>query len=209
MTKESLRLKLKEFKDEIGAGCVSIAKYSSRYYYAVNGVNTINKEQKENENKKLIITLKNMYYTSAIFCNYENSISVIKINKYKGKKYYYNYNIKHINTKNGIMDISVIFDKIPLLKYSKSSPSFYNRNWSCAEKKIVGFINNMTPIINKGKYYNDYDIDFYVTKRPCILCTPLVSNVNYLDDKNNLKCYKYITNEVKDTFEVVLYNEGK
>ncbi len=199
------RYKLNELKLKIGKyNVVSLARYEGEYYFSVNGIDST--EKKETKNRDNIIeTLNKMYHHKAQFCDYTNAITVVAPTEYRrDKDYYYDYNIKQIFNGTKKIDIAHIFNKISILKYPIGIQPDFNRNWSCAEKKIVGFINNMTPIIDKGKYYNDYDIEFYVTDRPCILCTPLVSVVHYLDGDKNLVSSKYITNVDGNTFLVVL-----
>lgn len=201
------RYKLNELKLKIGdSNVVSLARYKGKYYFSVNGIDstTGKKKAKETKNKNRIVkTLNKMYHHKTQFCDYTNAITVVAPTEYRGNDYYYKYNQlqyhTNITTKN---HVAFIFNMISPLKYPIGIQTNFNRNWSCAEKKIVGFIESKTPIINRGRYYNDYDIDFYITKRPCILCTPLVSTVHYLDDNNNLVISKYKTTVFGNAFLV-------
>ena len=69
----------------------------------------------------------------------------------------------------------------------KYNDNYDNRNWCCCERKIIGYLHDNEMI--KG-FHNVMEL--YVSKRPCLLCVPMVAKVYYLDDNLYIKstCYK-------------------
>ena len=53
----------------------------------------------------------------------------------------------------------------------------YNRNWTCAERKILGFI--------KDNYKNIKKPTIYTTKYPCKLCLPELKHFIFYDYEDN------------------------
>ena len=196
MNKKMYRHDLKELIEKKGGGCVSFARVKGDVYFTVNG---IGKKQR----KKTTISgiLSNMFKPKAgaskgpTFCDYSYAYTVID-----PSKDIYVKNEKFIqNTFNKDKKI-FLGDIIYPMKYN---PIYENRNWTCCERKIIGYLLDNHIILNENKYVNDYNLDLYVTKMPCPLCIPLVAQVNYLDDNNQMIVDKYTTKQVVfNVFEV-------
>lgn len=85
---------------------------------------------------------------------------------------------KEINDK-GFVSFQIDNRNIKKVKYYKwRVPKYDSRIFGCCERKIIGYIED------KGKNPNDYD--FFVRINPCMLCFPLLKNVNYFDRYTDL-----------------------
>lgn len=196
MNKKMYRHDLKELKEKKGSGCVSFARVNGDVYFSVNGI-----AKKQKKKKTISDTLSNMFKPKAgaskgpTFCDYSYAYTVID-----PSKDIYVKNEKFIqNTFNKDKEI-FLGDIIYPMKYN---PIYENRNWTCCERKIIGYLLDNHIILNENKYVNDYILDLYVTMMPCPLCIPLVAQVNYLDDNNQMIVDKYTTKQVVyNVFEV-------
>ncbi len=217
MNKKMYHHDLKKLKEKKGGGCVSFARVKGDVYFTVNGIakkqekkKTIsNGIAKKQEKKKTISdTLSNMFKPKEgdskepTFCDYSYAYTVID-----PSKDIYVKNEKLIqNTFNKDKKI-FLGDIIYPMKYN---PIYENRNWTCCERKIIGYLLDNHIIQNGNKYVNDYILDvndyildLYVTRMPCPLCIPLVAQVNYLDENNQMIVDKYTTKQVvHNVFEV-------
>lgn len=150
-------------------GCVSAVKTNANtIHYAING----DDNNLKSINKKILIDfetgLKNIFSSRVLHkCMINDAITIITPMEYdkivnSTMDMYKNYNCQ--STNRVIQDFSnLVFP----LKYGMYKLE-YNRNWSCSERKIVGFLQSDNHF-------------FYSTNKPCFLCFPLIKCSYYID----------------------------
>lgn len=167
---------LRELKNR-RSGCIAFAKMKKTIYFALNGI-----EKGPVGVTNISKALESMYKTTKqIRCESNDSYTIIDPSKY------YNYVYTNVaQTKRHTLDklgTLEIIDIIPPMKYSSS---YINGNWTCCERKILGYL------YNNKKINSMYDpMELFVTKRPCLLCVSLVSKAYYLDDGLYMKTDLY------------------
>ena len=182
--------KLKELKDAKGKGCDAFARYKNNTYFSINGPKKVKKID------KIEPIIKNMYEdNNACFCGWDDSVTIINpacenyILFTRAIETYF-FNKKQLFSSDLVFPIG-------------HNPKYNNRNWTCCERKIIGYLIKNHTMIHNYNYINDYDVELYVTQMPCALCIPLVHHVNYLDDNKNMIVDEYITKQIDyDSFEV-------
>lgn len=150
--------------------CLSI--WNSNWYvlyYAFNG--NPKKEMKYDKNKYI----KSMYNKSKQVFYSDSYVKYEPIYDYKD-----DINPTFIKLDSFSFDLSSVGIYKPWALYKPDNPLYqspmYNRNWSCAEKKILGFL---------SENYNVKNPTIYTTKYPCKLCLPELRNFVLVDYENN------------------------
>ena len=188
--------KLKELKDAKGDGCVAFARYENNTYFSINGPKKVSKKGKIEE------IIKNMYKADAHFCGWDDSVTIIN-------PACENYSLYTRQIETDFFNKKQLFSS-DLVFPIGHNPKYNNRNWTCCERKIIGYLIKNHTMIHNYNFINDYDVELYVTQMPCALCIPLVHYVNYLDDNKNMIVDEYITKQIDyDSFKVERNNISK
>lgn len=159
-------------------GCVAFVKMESATYYAVNGP-----EEGLAGETNISKALESMHETNVIIrCVFDDSYTVINPKMF-GHYVVFKKNVdKMLNSLDTTREISIEDIIIPM----KHNDNYDNSNWTCCERKIIGYLRDNGII----KYFHS-NTELYITKRPCLLCIPLVRKAYYLDDNLNIKFDEY------------------
>ena len=171
---------LKELWNLRRNGCVALGHddKTNNKYYAVN---------KNSNNKKDFPLIEEIVGPTAVFCKYDESITVLRpdIPDSKQLKLFE----KRIYRMLEISPVSICFDMVPpVYSNTVARKAFYpdNRFFTCAEKKIVGHA-----------YLNDVTITkLFTTREPCYHCLPLIESVDYLFEGRKIKHISKVYNTV-------------
>lgn len=155
---------------------LSLSFVDGYFYYASKGND---KNLKNNKMAKKSIAIANDYLPkNKHLCLYSDSFTVMELLKI-GEEYDIT---KENNLYAEIIKKGFILNNIIIAEYTNTRiaplEGYDNRNWTCAERKIIGYLTN-----------NNINCDMiYGTRQPCYYCIPAIKKATYISyDKGNIE----------------------